>query len=676
MSKQFRLSIKIAFGFLVLIAILVAMGMYTVKKLRDIQRCSVDETEQALPLLQDSMKIERLSFATMAGDLRYQLTSDNRQVGLIATNMMAVKAAIDDTLHLATQYSLYNKQQLARLARAAADDYSEQLQLIADQVEKIAGLRKQMEQNEERFQSACRALNAAQSRTSLKSLDDLVGRTLAAASTNAPVNKDNLMAELQTHLKKGVGFRDLMDLSRDAHVAMQQADIQRDPILGTAALANLSTINARLDELKVTLDADNLLAVEECRRAARDYRTAIESLVAAWKIQQSYRAKCEDASSQMMREAREIADHGIVQVHDSSQNVVTAVGEAFLSIGVGTLLAVVAGSLFSVILSRSITKPINQIISGLSISAEQVASVSNQVTSSSQQLAQGSSEQASNLEETSASLEEMASMTRQNAENATKTDKLMDEAKSMVLDGVASMKSVSAAIEAIRRSTYETTKIIKTIDEIAFQINLLALNAAVEAARAGDAGRGFAVVADEVRNLARRSAEAARNTAGLIEGSQKNAESGVQASARMAESLDKIQESALKVAGLLAEITAASRQQAQGIEQVNVAVSEMDKVVQHNAAGAEESASAAQELSAQAQELNMLVVELTELVRGSEAAAHAGNRIPPHGGARVVSLHHPDPTQLLNSPPIAGGDRKPTTPEKAIPLDDHELKQF
>ncbi len=676
MSKQFRLSVKIAFGFFVLIAILVGMGMFTVERLRGIQRWSVDESEQAVPLLKDSMKIERLSLATMADDLRYQLTGDSRQVALIATNMTAVKVAIDDTLRLATQYSLYNKQQLARLAGGAAEDYREQLELIADQIEKIAGIRKQMVESEERFQSACRALSAAQSRTSLKSFEEMLAHTLTAASTNAPASKDNIMAELQSHLKKGVGFRELMDLSREAHVIMQQADIQRDPTLATAALTNLTTINTRLDELKSTLEVENLQTFEECRKAAKDYRATMESLVAAWKTQQSLRAKCEEASSQMMREAREIADHGIVQVNDSSQNVVKAVGEAFFSIGFGTAAAVAAGLLFSFILSRSITKPINQIITSLSVSAEQVASVSNQVTSSSQQLAQGSSEQASNLEETSASLEQMASMTRQNADNATQTDKLMGETKSMVLDGVNSMKSVSAAIDAIRHSAHETNKIVKTIDEIAFQINLLALNAAVEAARAGDAGRGFAVVAEEVRNLARRSAEAAKNTASLIEGSQKDAESGVQASARMADSLDKIRESSLKVATLVAEITAASRQQAQGIEQVNVAVAEMDKVVQHNAANAEESASAAQELSAQAQELNMLVVELTELVRGREAAAHTNPRLRPNGGGTVASVHLSDPMHAPLSSPGAGGERKHTTPEKAIPLDDHELKQF
>ena len=196
------------------------------------------------------------------------------------------------------------------------------------------------------------------------------------------------------------------------------------------------------------------------------------------------------------------------------------------------------------------------------------------------------------------------------------------------------MKDMSAAIAEIRSSAQEMAKIVKTIDEIAFQTNLLALNAAIEAARAGEAGKGFAVVADEVRNLARRSAEAAKTTAGLIEGAQKNAEAGVQTTAKVSTSLTQIQGSALKVATLVAEITAASRQQSQGIEQVNIAVSEMDKVVQQNAANAEESASAAEELSSQAQELYALVAELTALTSATPASRCGASQA---GGAAAAS---------------------------------------
>ena len=225
-------------------------------------------------------------------------------------------------------------------------------------------------------------------------------------------------------------------------------------------------------------------------------------------------------------------------------------------------LALVISMVVSVLLTRSITHSMNRIIQQLSLGADQIKGASGQVASSSQQLAQGASDQASSLEETSASLEQMASMTKQNADNANQANHLAKNASSLAGEGVNAMQRMTGAIDKIRNSANETAKIIKTIDEIAFQTNLLALNAAVEAARAGEAGKGFAVVAEEVRNLARRSADAAKNTADLIEGSQKNSEEGVAVTSEVAKSLTGIREAADKVATLIAEIASASKEQA------------------------------------------------------------------------------------------------------------------
>ncbi len=346
---------------------------------------------------------------------------------------------------------------------------------------------------------------------------------------------------------------------------------------------------------------------------------------------------------------------------------------------VGIALIVVV----ALLITRSITKPINKVIDGMSSGSEQVASASNQVSSSSQQMAEGANEQASSLEEISSSLEEMSSMTKQNAENANQANTMAADASKAATDGVNTMGRMISTIDEIKKSSDETAKIIKTIDEIAFQTNLLALNAAVEAARAGEAGKGFAVVAEEVRNLAMRSAEAAKNTSELIEGSQKNADSGVSVTREVEGILKQIAESVQKVSQLIQEVSAASSEQAQGIEQVNTAVAQMDKVTQSNAANAEESASASEELSAQAKELKDMVGSLINIVGRSDSSNNAGStqyssqqqfsnpttHIEGHIEQRKSKV-----AGLLHSKEMV--EHKVIEPDHVIPLDDSELKEF
>ncbi len=252
---------------------------------------------------------------------------------------------------------------------------------------------------------------------------------------------------------------------------------------------------------------------------------------------------------------------------------------------------------------------LNEKLQQVNAASDQVSSGAQQMAQASQTLAQGASEQASNIEEVSSSMQEMNAMTRQNSATAKEALNLSKESRQTAEKSSASMNKLSDAIQRIKDSSDETSKIIKTIDEIAFQTNLLALNAAVEAARAGEAGKGFAVVAEEVRNLAMRSADAARETSEMIEAAIRNSDDGVNLNQEVTNSLQEMIVQVNKIEELVEDISAASEQQSEGIEQVTNAIEQMTSVTQQNSANSEETASVAEELTSQATVMKEMVAE-------------------------------------------------------------------
>jgi len=331
-----------------------------------------------------------------------------------------------------------------------------------------------------------------------------------------------------------------------------------------------------------------------------------------------------------------------------------------------------------VFFARSISLPIRKAVEEMKEAANQVAAASSQVSASSQSLAEGASEQAAAVEETSSSLEEMSSMTKQNAENAKQASVMMshdaNESYRMIGDKMTLMQEV---VNASVKASEETAKIIKTIDEIAFQTNLLALNAAVEAARAGESGAGFAVVADEVRNLAMRSAEAAKNTASLIADSTKKIHQASVLFEQVDGELTNNHHIAKKVTEFINEIAAASGEQAQGIDQINKAVAEMDKVTQQNAANAEESASASEEMNAQAEQMKNISVTLAGIIGGNsngfgkDVDEHHQVTRGIHGALAAVKAIKKSGKEMIPYTKVKNAD-----PDRVIPMGDSDFKNF
>jgi methyl-accepting chemotaxis protein len=310
---------------------------------------------------------------------------------------------------------------------------------------------------------------------------------------------------------------------------------------------------------------------------------------------------------------------------------------------------------------------LNQLMSQLNASADQMKSGAGQVNNASQSLSQGATEQAAALEEISSSLGELGEQTKTNAENANQANQLSDQAMLAAEKGNRQMQEMVSAMDEINDSSHNISKIIKVIDEIAFQTNLLALNAAVEAARAGKYGRGFAVVAEEVRNLAARSAKAAKETSQLIEGSVGKAARGSDIANLTAEALGEIVKDVSETTQLIGDIAEASNQQAQGITQVNRGLTQVDQVTQQNTANAEESAAAAEELSSQANELRAMLGQF-KLMEAYRKQTQVIKKNTPW--VERTDYMSRDQEQLAND------EQESNYPQGIIKLDDQEFGKY
>ncbi len=667
-----KLSAKIGSGFgaLILIAcVLGGLAVYNMWKVRDIAREMVNSN---VPAVAVANNVERFSLSTMYEFRGYAFTEEVAYKERGLKNLGEVMKYLEDALKLARDQDIPELADAATEAQKKAKEYEELAEETVRLLDALNVERGKLAKVAQEYMGAAEKF--------LKDQEETLKKEIAEGAD---------AAKLKERAEKVTLINTMIDLGNAARIANWQSQARRDPKVIEAAMPNFDKIEEVAKQLDpIVRQAENRVQLQAIRDSGQAYKNSLVELLRVWNHNVEVGTKRGAVAAIVLEQAQKTAEFGMKTVNAGAGNAASALGTASNVMLLGLAIALALGVVLAIFITRSIVGPISRVIQGLSAGSEQVTAASGQVSAASQQLAQGASEQASSLEESSAALEEMASMTRQNADNAGKADVLMGTTKKVVGEGAKAVSQVSGAIELIKNSARETAKIIKTIDEIAFQTNLLALNAAVEAARAGEAGKGFAVVAEEVRNLARRAADAAKTTSELIETSQKNADTSVTMVENLTKTFVGIEESSGKVGTLVSEIAAASKEQAQGIEQVNTGVAEMDKVVQQNAANAEESASASEELSGQAEELKVMVGDLMAIVGGhadaSQPAVRAGRpvaRQATHQAHAALASHAPTahkpaakaaPKQLASK----AAPSKATHPEEVIPLDDDELSKF
>ncbi len=480
-----------------------------------------------------------------------------------------------------------------------------------------------------------------------------IGTRVRALSSAASDSSGEIeIALLETH---GVVLKHLLTNTRDAGPLREHFDRLRKQ-LSDSVTAEETSISGEEEQRLITglrpaVDrylqlCDSVMASGSGRKKTESLRRYIEGAPVFSAALDAAKAEA-DFNRRRAKTAGEAADSAQSQVRMAMSSVLA--------------ICVFGGATLVLFLGRSVNRSLMSVVRDLKNRADEVSNASRGLSSSSQSLAEGSSEQAASLEQTSASAEEITSMTRKNAENSQSAVELMSAVDRHVKEGNRKLEQMVVSMHEISASSDKVSKIIKAIDEIAFQTNILALNAAVEAARAGEAGMGFAVVADEVRNLAQRSAQAAKDTAGLIEESIARSSEGSTRLQEVTAVIGSITESAAKVKVLIDEVNLASQEQARGIDEISKAITQMSQVTQNTAAHASESASASEELSSQAAAMNEIVERLRALAESGSGPAKKFEV-----GNSPARSPMPAPVVAKQAPPAPSL----ATAKSAIPLED------
>ncbi len=663
--SNMTLGAKITFGFgiiLVIMLILGGIGVYNMNKGSD---TSYGLAEKYGPEVELMSRLER-NVMLMMYELRgYNFTGDEKYLTSGKDRLDRAKQRIEEAEKLVADHP-----DLVALKKGIAGIETPLLEyekLISQTEEEINKQNKDIDRMDESAGRFVKNIN--------QYLKDLT------AATKELLRSGISPAEAIERADMATMANDIVDLGNEVRIENFKAQASGEYDLVRAVLSNFDEIDRLVDELnKLTTDQKALNELQETKNAMNDYEEAVKNILVVnaelSKINQGRVVTGDEARAG----AEDIARVAVNEINEQSDEAYAQLNSASLTMIIGLISALIIAIVAAMVIIRSVTRPTIEAVRTIAEANSQVVAASDQISASSQSLAQGASEQASSVEEVSATVEESTAINNQNSENGREANALSKAANDAATMGNDKIQHLMTAMKKITEASEQIAKIIKTIDEIAFQTNLLALNAAVEAARAGEHGLGFAVVADEVKNLAQRSANAAKETADIIEGALEEIKNGNKIAQETNDSFTEILEKVKKTSDLIGEIATSVTEQAEGMNQVATAMGQIDQVTQQNAANSEQAAAAAEQLNAQALAMMQSVEGIGRMV-GYDASVHMDSHQSSSSDRHIE--HKPKKSEKQSQashnkqiPHKKETPKKQNKDDDIFPLDEDDLKEF